>query len=192
MRRTILCCLSLVLWFTLSLHQSSSASAGDLLPAGYCQYFSEADFISLDSGKLALPKALSKAELITVATVERNPAPQSSPTEVTPVVLAYVPRSVRTWDFNYQPMKAPIESPRVKLFWHTQKVSFRPKPTVTIEVRSQRKHIAPVLFWGTGSISDMTIATKLISHQFGDMLYSSVSPVQQFPIRVVRMMKRLF
>jgi len=177
-----------VLWFTLSLHQSSSASAGDLLPAGYCQYFSEADFISLDAGKMGLPKV----ELITIAAAERNPAPKISTTDEAPVVLAYLPKSVRTWNFDYQPKKVPAESPRIKLLWHTQKVSFRPKPTVTIEVRSQRKHIAPVLFWGTSSVSDMTIAAKLITHQFGNLLYSSASPAQQFPIRVVRMVQRLF
>lgn len=193
MRRTISCYLFLVLWSTLSLHQSSSASAGDLMPAGYCEYFSKADFISLDVRNPVLPKV----ELATVAGFVRTPVSDSvtaeNATDVAPVVLAYLPKSARTWNFDYQPMKTqPVKTPRIKLLWHSQKVGFRPKTTATIKVRSQRKHVAPVLFWGKGSVTDMTITAKLITHQFSDLLYSGVFPVQQFPIRIVRMMKRLF
>ena len=190
MRRTIICCLSLALWFTLtSLLLPSTAHAGDL-PPGCCEYFSEANFAPLEPGKLVLPKV----DFVSAAAVTSK-ATKISP-QLAPVLLAYIPKSVRTWDFDYEPSSAvavdPIKRPRIKLLWHTQKVSFRLMPTLTVPVRSQKKHIAPVLFWGTGSATDMTFAVKLISHQVGRIVYSGFSPTPQFPFRVVRMMNRCF
>jgi len=183
MRRIILCCLSLALCFTLTVVlQESSAFGGDLLPPGGCQFFADSDFAPLEPDRLVLP--------------EPNDASTAAP-NVQPVpALAYVPRSVRKWNFNYRPVKtptakttgakttAPVKA-RVKLLWHTQQVRFLVKPTTTVPIRSQRKHTAPVLFWDAGTLAEMTIAANLIGRQIGNAVLTGVSPSSRMPLRMV-------
>ena len=64
--------------------------------------------------------------------------------------------------------------------------------SVTVPIRSLKKHTAPVLFWDTGSVSDMTIVFNLVTRQFGELVQTSISPANELPFRIVRMAQDCF
>ena len=190
MTRTILCCLSLAFCFTLTcLHQESIAHASDVLPIGSCKFYSKNPFGPRESDKFILPIAdfvsASSPASKSNSTSDSNSATKS---DSAPLLMTYVPRTTRTWDFNYEPIAATTKpaSKRVVLRWRTQGIKFRVKPAVTFPVRSLKKHTAPVLFWGSGTVSNMTITANFISRQLGEILQSSFSPINQLPFRIVR------
>ena len=197
MRRMIVCCLSLALGFTLTfLQPGSTALGGDLLSAGGCQFFSDADFAPIEPGKLKLPNfdfASSMGSAPTRTPKSTLTSTSAKKSKVTPILMTYISRSTRTWNFDYQPVSKPVaKRPRVVLLWHTQQVNFRLKPSVTVPIRSLKKHTAPVLFWGPGSVADMTIVFNLVSREFGELVKTGISPANELPLRIVRMAQDCF
>ena len=194
MRRTILCCLSLALGFTLTfLHQATNAHGSDLSSAGGCQFFSDADFAPLEPSELTIPRFdFESAMDSTPMRALKSTADLAKKSEAAPILMSYIPKTTRTWNFDYQPASTAEAKPRVVLLWHTQQVNFRLKPSVTVPTRSLKKHTAPVLFWDTGSVSDMTIVFNLVTRQFGELVQTSISPANELPFRIVRMAQDCF
>ncbi len=184
MRRSFICYSYLALCFSLSfLLNAATVRGGDTLPPGYCEFISEAEFTPIETNSIS---SLTE-KLVSIASVT---APPSGPA---PCQLVYVPKSNRSWNFDYQPAAQPIaRRVRVIAFWHEGHVQFRTPPLKVIPVRSQKKHIAPVLFWGSDSVAGMTLVLHLMSMEAHAIVQTCIAPIEQIPRRMARMFDDCF
>ncbi len=197
MRRSIICCWYLALCFSLSfLLNGATVQAGDMLRPGYCEFFSDA---------ARLPFAADDFPALSETYVAASSATAAKP-KTAAWQMVYVPVSTRTWKFEYQPAAKPAPQPvsqpaanRVYLFafWHKGQIQFRTSvfrtsTLRTIPVRSQRKHTAPVLFWGSDSVADMSLVLHLISMEVHSMAKTYITPIEQIPHRMARMFEDCF
>lgn len=196
MRRSFICYWYLALCFSLSfLLNGATARAGDMLPPGYCEFFPDAARLQFATdGFPAFSETFVAAS--SVATVEPKTARQ----------MVYVPVSTRKWEFEYQPASKPapkvLSQPAIKsvhlfAFWHKGEIQFRTSvfqtsTLRTIPVRSQRKHTAPVLFWGSDSVAEMSLVLRLISTEVQSMARTYINPIEQIPHRMAQMFEDCF
>ncbi|WP_148618664.1 hypothetical protein [Mariniblastus fucicola] len=160
--------------------QESKAHAGDALPPDCCQLFSEADFAPFDSSHLLLPAD--------------HYALSSSPVKAaTPCQTVFVPPSRLKWNFDYTAAKV-AKRPTVKqisviALRRHGRVCFRRSPVELSSHRTRKKHVAPVLFRGMGSVTDLSTAMRLFGQHAGTILQICITPAERLPLQWLRMVQ---
>jgi len=198
MRPTTLCCLFLALLFTLSsVHHPKTVHGGDALPPDCCKFFCEADFAPLDAKLLSRPFERTASGSATRKVVTRKVVTRKV---TTPMQTLFVPPTSRKWNFSYgakgQTKKQKLrQSFSVIALRRQGHICFRLNPRMKEPLRISKpvrgigssKQIASLLFGKAGSTVDLTILMRLFANEAATTFTICTSPLEQLPMRAVRL-----